>query len=207
MKKHRDQKLVKKLLSGDEKSYSVFFNDYFPRLFLFARARLWNNDDLAEDAVQHAMSKAVQKLDTYRGEAALFTWLCTFCRHEISNIIAREQKHTQHTMPLDDDKFVEESLASMALELAKDPLDSVEKERLVGLVHLAKTHLPKLYSDLLEWKYLYGYSTKEIAERIDRTPKATESLLGRARAGFKEAFAIISDANNEASANVRGPIS
>ncbi len=66
-----------------------------------------------------------------------------------------------------------------------------------SLAHNAKTHIPGIYSDILEWKYVYGYSIKEIAEKIQRSPKATESLLTRARIAFREAFSIIANADSE----------
>lgn len=39
--------------------------------------------------------EAILKLSTFRGEAALFTWLCTFCRHEISGYFQKENRAPQ----------------------------------------------------------------------------------------------------------------
>ena len=38
----------------------------------------------AEDIAQATLCRALESLRSYRGEAALFTWLCTLCRREMS---------------------------------------------------------------------------------------------------------------------------
>ena len=83
-----DRAFVRRLLRGDEEAFAEFFDGYFPRLYRFALARLRDEDD-AEEVVQATLIRATRKLSTYRGEAALFTWLCTFCRHEISACFER----------------------------------------------------------------------------------------------------------------------
>ncbi len=197
MEKHADKALVDSLLQGDEQAFTRFFDDYFPRLFQFACTRLQNDASLAEEAAQAALVKAMQKLATYRGEAALFTWLCTFCRHEISAIIKKEQKLGAVHKLFADDENATAALDSMGSLIAEDPFLAFEQHQLQSLVHNAKIHIPALYSDILEWKYVYGYSIKEIAEKIQRSPKATESLLTRARIAFREAFSIIANAGSK----------
>lgn len=34
--------------------------------------------------MQSTLIKAMRSLSSWRGEASLFTWLCTICRHEIT---------------------------------------------------------------------------------------------------------------------------
>lgn len=196
MIKHPDQRLVGRLLEGDEKAFTAFFESYFPRLFYFACARLWNDEDFAEEAAQNAMSKAVQKLDTFRGEAALFTWLCTICRHEIGAILKREKKLGERVPLLGDDDQVNTALEAMGCASGTDPFLNYQQQQLASLVHLTKTHIPTIYSDILEWKYLNGDSVKEIAHKLGRKPKAAESLLTRARVAFKDAFLLNVDTSN-----------
>jgi RNA polymerase sigma-70 factor, ECF subfamily len=77
-----DIDLARRVLAGDESACEAFFADYFPRLYRFAHIRLGGDDQGAEEVVQTTLIRAVRKLDTYRGEAALFTWLCTLCRRD-----------------------------------------------------------------------------------------------------------------------------
>jgi RNA polymerase sigma-70 factor (ECF subfamily) len=84
MTEHPDRFLVARLVRGDEAAFGEFFEAHFAPLFRFAMPRVANDAQVAEDVVQAALCRAVRKLMSYRGEAALLTWLCTFCRHEIS---------------------------------------------------------------------------------------------------------------------------
>jgi RNA polymerase sigma-70 factor (ECF subfamily) len=59
-------------------------------------------EDAAEDVVQSTLVAAVRALHSWRGEAALFTWLCTLCRHEISAFVRRANRGPE-VRAIDDD--------------------------------------------------------------------------------------------------------
>ena len=109
-----DPQLVQRMRSGDERAFDEFFDAYFPRLFHFAVRRL-GNEDAAEDVVQAALIIATRKIGTWRGEAALFTWLCTICRHELSAYWARTGRQPV-TLPLDDHPDIRAQIESLAHE-------------------------------------------------------------------------------------------
>jgi RNA polymerase sigma-70 factor (ECF subfamily) len=54
------------------------------------------------------------------------------------------------------------------------------------LVHVALDRLPPRYAQLLEWKYLEDVPVKEMAQRLGSSPKATESMLTRARNVYRD---------------------
>ena len=80
-----DSQLVREMLAGEERAFNAFFETYFPRIYRFALPRLGRNEDTAKDVVQATLIKAMRKLGDYRGDAALFTWLCQICRREIAD--------------------------------------------------------------------------------------------------------------------------
>src|ERR687892_1444545 len=96
-----ERELVRRMLAGDEGAFDEFFGDYFPRLFRFAVLRL-RDEDAAEDLVQNALIAAVRNLGSWRGEATLFTWLCTICRREISAWEKRTSRRVSVSLAEDD---------------------------------------------------------------------------------------------------------
>ncbi len=137
------------------------------------------------------MCKAIAKLATYRGEAALFTWLCTFCRHEISAHYGRHLR-TVHETPLSEDSpDVRAALESLGAASADGPDERLRRRELARLVQMTLDYLPDRYGDALEWKYIQELSVQEIAARLKVSPKAAESLLSRAREAFRDAFAAV----------------
>ena len=94
----RDRRLVKQLLAGDERALQAFVNEYFPRLYRYARHRL-NNEADVEDVVQAVLSQAARRLETWRGEASLLTWLVQICRHEISRHLHQANQRADIMVP------------------------------------------------------------------------------------------------------------
>ena len=82
-----DRSLVERMLAGDSRAFEEFFDACFPALYRFALARMNHDADAAEEVVQATLCAVIAKLRTYRGEAALFTWLCTFCRHDVKSYL------------------------------------------------------------------------------------------------------------------------
>ncbi len=184
----RDQDLVRRLRAGDEPAFEEFFAEYFPRVFRFARVRLGGDDEAAEDVAQVTLVKALAKMGTYRGEALLFTWVCSFCRHEISAWYERSGRGTQ--LPLADDSAeARDVLDAIAVLSGDDPEREYERHELSRLVRTTLDHLPGKYGQALVWKYMEGTPVEEIGRRLGLGYKAAESLLTRARQAFREGFA------------------
>jgi RNA polymerase sigma-70 factor (ECF subfamily) len=148
--------------------------------------------DSAEEVAQATLCQAITKLHTYRGEAALFTWLCTFCRHEISAYFKRTNRQPETTDFAEDSPEVRAALESLWVLGGEHPETSLRRQEIARLVHVVLDHLPGRYGDALEWKYLEGISVKEIAIRLGLSPKAAESVLTRARQAFRDGFAAVS---------------
>lgn len=189
-----EREMVRRMLEGDEAAFDEFFTDCFPRLFRFAVLRV-RDQDAAEDIVQNSMIAAVRNLGSWRGEAALFTWLCTICRREISAWAKRTSRRVIVSIA-DDDPGLRAALDSIGAA-ADAPDAGLTREDTGRIVQLALDHLPPRYSRALEWKYLEELSVDDIAGRLQCTPKAAESLLTRARDAFRDAFADVQAARNE----------
>jgi RNA polymerase sigma-70 factor (ECF subfamily) len=185
-----DRKLVRKMLAGDERAFNEFFDGHFPGLFRFALARLNRNENAAEEVAQVTICKAITKLDTYRGEAALFTWLCTFCRHEISAYFKKHNNAAHNVDLVEDRPEVRAALESLGA-LQDSPERAYDRIEIARLVQVVLDQLPRHYGDALEWKYIEGLSVKEIAARLKLSPKAAESLMTRAREAFRDGFAAL----------------
>ena len=188
-----DLALVKRMMWGDQDAFERFFASSFPPLYRFAAARL-PEPEAAEEVVQAALSRAVMKLGTFRGEAALLTWLHTFCRHEIS---AWYEKHARRSREIDLVEELPEIRAALeSLAHDADPLQHLRRDELRRLVQATLDALPARYGDALEWKYIDGLAVAEIAERLGVGVKAAESVLTRARNAFREAFLAVGGASS-----------
>jgi RNA polymerase sigma-70 factor, ECF subfamily len=182
-----DKRQVERLLAGDERAFRRFFDDHYPRLYRFALARLANEAAAAEDVVQVTLSKALQKLPTYRGESQLMTWLCAICRTEIADLARRRARDSSRVVLTEDFPEVQAAVDSIPAP-DEDPEVKLQRAEGVRLIQVALDRLPPRYADALEWKYIEGHSAQEIARRLDLGTEAANSLLARAKRAFREVY-------------------
>lgn len=177
-----ERDLVRRMIAGDEAAFERFADEYIPALYRFATSRLGGEREMTSDIVQSTICKAIAKLSTFRGEAALMTWLCACCRNEIAGHFRKKMRPVREV----DFASVEETGAAELGAAAREQPEAVALRSETGrLVHLALDELPPHYGQVLEWKYLQSLPVNEIAGRLDLTPKAAESLLTRAREAFR----------------------
>ena len=180
-----DRHLVQRMLSGDERAMEEFADRFFPRLYRFAASRLRGDTDLARDIVQTTVCKALTKLESYRGEAPLFAWLCSCCRNELL-MHFRKQKASPMVVELTEGTARHSELpSSKSFEAPGKRLDQKEAAR---QVHESLDQLPPHYAQALEWKYLDHLPVTEIAKRLSLGQKAAESVLTRARVAFRKSY-------------------
>ena len=183
-----DKRLVKQLLANDEQAFDRFFKENFARLYRFALTRLPDDPEGTREVVQIALSRAIAKLHTYRGESALFTWLCAITRNEMSDWLARQGRYRQHIVLTEDYPEIQAAVDSFQAPRADNPEQNYQRTELVRLIQVALDRLPPKYGNVLEWKYIEGYSVGEIAERLDLGNEATQSLIARAKRAFSDVY-------------------
>lgn len=166
-----ERDLVIRLRSGDESAFETFAEHYIAGLYRFALRRLDHDRELTKEIVQSTVCKVIEKLDSYRAEAPLFTWLCACCRNEIAAHFRRAGRRPKE------------------VELVEDvPQEHADESDTTELVHAALDRLPPTYARAMEWRYLDGLEVAEVAQRLALTYKAAESLLSRARSAFRDAY-------------------
>jgi RNA polymerase sigma-70 factor (ECF subfamily) len=183
-----ERELVRRMLDGDERAFNAFFDSYFSRLYRFALPRLNGDAEAAREVVQSTLGKAMRKLTSFRGEAAMFTWLCQICRREVVDFLRAHRRHADRVVLIDDQPALREAIEAIEAPEEFDLVKSCGKSELGRLVQTVLDRLPARYADALEWKYVEGLSVEEIAARLDIGQIAVQSMLARARVSFREAL-------------------
>ncbi len=184
-----DRELAKQMVKGKDAAFRLFFDRYFPRVYRFCLRRL--GEDSAEEIAQIVLVNAIRHISTYRGEASLFTWLCQIARNEISTRYRAEARHSRIVL-LEDSDEARAELESLSADPALTPESVVDRHQGQAVVQLILDHLPGDYGQVLEWKYMHGYSVEEIASKLATTTIAVQSMLARARGAFRKQYEAIS---------------
>jgi RNA polymerase sigma-70 factor (ECF subfamily) len=186
-----ERELIKSMLAGEERAFNAFFNGYFPRVYRFALPRVGNDPDAAKEVVQATLIKAIRSLAQFRGDAALFSWVCQICRHQITDYLRAQKRYSQRVVAIDDRPDIAAALESIAAPESDEPLAQVGGEEARRLVQTVLDKLPGRYGDVLEWKYIDGRSVEEIGALLGVGHAAAQSMLARARTAFREALETV----------------
>jgi RNA polymerase sigma-70 factor (ECF subfamily) len=179
------------MLTGDERAFSAFFEIYFPRLYRFALPRLGRDIEACKEVVQATLAKVMRNLAAYRGEAALFTWMCQICRREIVDYLRATQRRLEHVVLVDDNEEIRAALESIEAPPETSPTEQCSRAELHRLIRQVLDRLPERYGDVLEWKYIEGRSVEEIGAMLGIGQTAAQSLLARARVAFRQALETV----------------
>jgi RNA polymerase sigma-70 factor (ECF subfamily) len=94
--------LIDRCRRGDLGAFEELYRQHAPRLFNLAYRMLGNSAD-AEDAVQDAFLLAHKRLDSFRGEASVGTWLYRLMVNQcLDRLRSRSTRDSQATESLDE---------------------------------------------------------------------------------------------------------
>lgn len=184
-KVNSDLKIAKSIMNGNEKVFNEFFKDTYPRVYRFILGRINGDKDLADDMAQMSLCKALDKMDTYRGEAALFTWICQISRSMIYAHFLKENRRGKVVQPLAESDDARQILDTIAMSENTQPENMIQNHELKDLISEVLDYLPNNYGDILEWKYVEQLSVNEIASKLNTSMVSVQSSLARARKSFK----------------------
>ena len=174
--------MAERLQSGDPKAIEALYSMYFNRLYAFVFHSVKCNQAVAEDIVQNVFISAFRSAKNFKGKSRIYTWLVGIARHKITDYYRRAQRELYHNNGLANyDQFDLDSINDNSQSIA-DSLEANEP----GLVTAALSALPLDYRQVLLFKYVDEMNVMEISQIMNRTPKAIDGLLTRARKLLKE---------------------
>lgn len=177
--------MVARMRAGEQSAFERFFGAYARRLAAFVARRSALDPAGVEDMVQATLIKAIRNLEGFRGDAALYTWLCTICRHELASQRRKGARQPIHES-IDVQGLARDALVEMRAPEESEPHRGLEVVAHRNEVAATLNALPERYALALEWKYGDGFSVEQIAGMLGLTPTAAQSLLARARKEFKD---------------------
>jgi RNA polymerase sigma-70 factor, ECF subfamily len=166
----------------DETAFRAWYDTALPRVYRYLVARCAGDIALAEELTQQAFVEAIRHRDRFDGRADVVTWLCAIGRNRLVDHFRSQGRDLRR----------QERLVPGADPHA--PGSTWDRLEVRDAVERALSQLPPDQRLALLFQHLDGLSVREIARVIGRSEKATESLLSRARDGFRRAYGGQTDA-------------
>ena len=176
-----EEQLISQCLAGDRAAYGQLVVRYQDRLFHSLTLLLPSHED-ARDIAQEAFVQAYQKLDTFRGDAAFYSWLYRIA-HNLG--ISHLRKRPRPTTSLE---ALREDTGAEPLEHNPDaqPLGQLLRAEDQQLVRETLAKLPDEYRTVLVLKEFEGLPYEEIAALIACPIGTVRSRIHRGRRELAE---------------------
>ena len=171
-----DTELIAECLAGNPEAFSQLVIRYQDRLHNSLLRMLGSRDDALEIA-QDAFVHAFQKLGSFRGESAFYSWLF---RIAFNAAISRQRKVKKKTTSLE--KMKEASGSELTDETREvQPSHRMELSEERDMVRQALSELPEDYRTVIVMKEIEKMRYEEIAEVLECPVGTVRSRLHRAR--------------------------
>jgi RNA polymerase sigma-70 factor, ECF subfamily len=186
-----ERQLILLAKEGDFSAFTELINAHKGKVFSLAR-RLAGNEQDAEDIVQESFLKAIDKIDTFRGDSSFGTWLFAIALNEARAHLGREKQRDlrsiEEYLPSHDDSEHQQS-GSQKLYNWEDPHSKLESEELQSIIDDGLEDLPYIYREAFVLRYIEDLSVKEVATILGESEAATKSRILRARLALRDYLA------------------
>ena len=166
---------------SDDARFRDWYDATMPRVYRYLVARCAGDIHLAEELTQQTFVQAIRHRHRFDGRSDVVTWLIAIAR---SRLVDHHRRHVREARR-QDRLFHREHGTEDA------PWRAAEAHR---AVEAALAQLPADHRIALLFRYLDGMSVREVAATLGRSEKAAESLIARARDGFRRAHGGSTDA-------------
>lgn len=157
--------LIKNLKMGHEDAYRQVVEAYGSKLLRTCYLILRDRDE-AEDVVQETFIKVFHKMDTFKENSSLYTWIYTIALN-----ISRDRLRKKQDMITLEDDFVGNDDVETQVEM------SIDRE----LLRKELFKMNQLYREVMVLFYFEELSIKEISELLNEKEGTIKSKLSRGR--------------------------
>jgi RNA polymerase sigma-70 factor (ECF subfamily) len=161
---------------GDATAVKAWYERYTADISRFIATKIDTTADV-EELTQEVFMNALRQLPLFRGGSTLLTWMISIARHEVADYYRK--------------KYAKKALKTFPLGelLVKDDIKDIEYTT-EKVKQVLQSMTPK-YRSLVMAKYMDSLSVQEIAAQLQRSVKAIESDLFRARQEFKALYVTV----------------
>ena len=171
--KDMDAQLIDEVGKGNQAAFDILFSKYNNKLYASLLA-FTKSQELAEDLTQKTFIRVWKKIETFRGDSSLFTWIyriaINLAKNEFSSKQAKNQGITDN---IDDTYDLESSVSSPESH-------AIETESMQAVMDFIAS-LPTDLREAISLREFDGKSYEEIAQITGSPIGTVRSRIFRAR--------------------------
>jgi RNA polymerase sigma-70 factor (ECF subfamily) len=165
-----------------EERFKVIYRQYVDEIYQYIFLRTGLNSGIAEDLTQDVFLDVFKGLKQFKGLCSERTWVFKITKNKVNDFY---RKHYRQCLEL---VHIEDALLAEINDPQQDLDAFMEKSFACAWIIDCLNQLPEHYKVVLVLKYIDDRSVREIAAITDKSAKAIENILLRAKAGFIKAY-------------------
>lgn len=173
--------LMLRVQRDDQGAFDQLVSRHWAGVFLQLRLTVGDGD--AEDLTQETFMRVYLHRKAYRPEAKFVTWLYAIVRNVARNALRTRRRRP--VVPLEGSKDLSQA-SHLADKRGESPSRHLQRSELKSVVKSALRKLQRRHRSALERQHYENKSYEEIAQEMAMSPKATKSLLHRARQQMRQ---------------------
>lgn len=175
-----NHEIVNQFIKGDESSFKVIFNFFYPRLYHFILDYI-PNEDLAENIVQDTFLILWEKGKDLKEDTNINAWLYTVARNNcLKKLRDNKSSSSTHLSILELEMNTEALLSLDTSDLTFCEIERIIENTLGGLSPQCRK--------IFELSRFENKRNKEIAEELEISVKAVEGQISKALKVFKSSL-------------------
>ena len=183
----QDAAFVRRLQANEDAAYDELVRMYNASIYHVAFRMLGDPSDAA-DAVQDIFLKVFRNIGSFRGDAALKTWVFRIGLSEILNRLRWwKRRHRISTISVDDDNNGQRP-AYCIRDSAPTPQQALESREQELAIQEALGRLSSDHRSIVVLRDIEGFSYLEIADILSVSVGTVKSRLARARTDMKKSL-------------------
>ena len=195
MNRTEDRELIRRLRARDETAVHDLAERYGSRIFQLALRYMKNRED-AQEVTQDVLLKVYRKIDAFRGDAALSSWIYRITFNTAMSRL-RNNKAARAADQERERAFAAEAAAGDARRPARQPADwsrmpdeELLRRQLRDAVAEAISELPEIYRAPVVLRDIEGLTTEEASTRLRVKDQTLKSRLHRGRLMLRDRLRV-----------------
>jgi RNA polymerase sigma-70 factor (ECF subfamily) len=185
-----DAELLAAHVAGDHDAFGVLFGRHRDRLWAVALRTMSNPEDAA-DGLQDGMVAAFRRAGSFRGEAAVTTWLHRVVVNACLDRLRAAKVRRAEPLPEDLDDMGDRGSLVTATSEAADPADLAVVDERRRIVLAALDQLPADQKAALVLVDMEGYPVADVAVMLDCAVGTVKSRCSRGRARLATLLGVL----------------
>jgi len=173
------KEILKSISNGDKKAFQILYNSFCNKIYNTSLSYLQNKQD-AEEVMQDVFIKIYQKAATFKGESSVSTWIYKITVNTSLNFLKRKKRFS----------FFRISETEINKHDFEHPGILLENKEKAKILFNAIDTLSNNQKTAFILSFIEGLPRQEVANIMEISLKATESLLQRAKKNLREKLNI-----------------